>query len=297
MKNLIWGFIFAITAFGGEGTIILSKRNAQEWCVKYDGLSANKISSKCLVIGNDGFQIRQSLASVKRILVKRKIRPLDNKMFMEILFSVGTNEGVFLLPADIRYFMYDDLVVHSGKKNIWISNITPNIDVGVTYFGNLSNNHEKSAEHNISICVWVENTSPLPTMGFYQQQELDIIKISKPPVGYAKNAKEFIEYNGVLYLSPFLTMRELSICGTKSCDCDLELSLLQNKLCYNILRFDNGKIDLLEVLECCQKLFSFYLLHSSNIELKNVLNNRLIYIKSMILRQKQFYFETGTESY
>lgn len=292
MKILILFFAFAITALGGEETIILTKRNAQEWGIKYDGLSANKISSQWLVIGNDRFQIRQPLALARRIFITRKVRAIGNKRFMEILFSLGTNEGVFLLPADTRYFMYDDLVVHSEKKNIWLSNIAPNIDIGVTHFGNLSKGHEKDMERNISICIWIENISPKP-MGFYQQDKLDIIKIFKHPVRYAKNAKDFVEYNGVPYLSPLLTTKDLSACGTDICDCNLQLLLLQNNLRYNILRFNEGKIGLREVLECCQELFSFYREHSSNAELKKVLNKQLDRIKSMILQQKQLEFESG----
>ena len=51
----------------------------------------------------------------------------------------------------------------------------------------------------------------------------------------------------------------------------------------------------LQVLQSCQRLFSFYHLHSSNIELKKIIKDRLNDVKSMISRQEQLFHESGVE--
>lgn len=284
MKRLFLSFFLATFALMADETIILVKYNSHEWRIKD---VCGGVSSKCLVIGNEQFQIRQSLASAKEILVKRNLRRVDEKIFMEISFYTGTNGGTFLLPVNTRYFMYDNLVVHPGKKNIWISNTAPNIDVGITFFGNRSPKNSKS----ISIFAWIEDKSPIP-QNCYSQNRIDVLRCVKPPVECAKNIQEFIDYKGPSYLSPLLTMKELSTCKN-GCDCKFQLKTLQDDLCYNILGFNNGSTDYLKVLESCRRLFSFYHLHSLDGELKKTINDRLIDIESMISRQKQLFFENG----
>ena len=272
--------------------VVFEKCNSrEEWRVKCNGISANEKSAKWLVIGNEKFQIRQPLTSAAHVFMEKKIRQINGKLWMEISFSTDDNEGVFLLPADRGYFMYDSFVVRPGKRNIWISDTVPETEIGITCFGGRTDGFEKNAEP-VSVCVWLENTSQMPEE-LYRQERSDVMKILKPPVAFAKNAEEFIDYKGVPCLSPLLAMRELSACGISTCDCTSRLRTLQDDLCYDILRFDNGSADLSEVLESCGRLYSFYSRHASDAELKKVLDGRLEYIRSMISRQKQFEFESG----
>ena len=225
---LIFLLILAGTLWGGD-VFLLRVHYSDTWLVECKGLSAKELNTKKLVIGNEKFQIRQPLSAVKKIIVSEKFSFENRVPILNISFDDFRS---FSLPAYYRYAMFSDLCIHPGVKNIWISNIDPDIKLNVRYLGNPGK--LSGIIPLISISVWLEDEADKQPESFYWQTKHDMLKILPSPIKKGKEVSDFLDYSGVFYLHPFL---KLELLDSKVQDKlhKNQLKTIQQELVWNIL--------------------------------------------------------------
>ena len=282
-------FIAADTCFCD---VVLSKCNTGEWNVVCNNLSNRDLSEKWLVIGNTTCQLKQKLSAAKKIFFATK----RVRNGIEIFFSYDKIQFVsFLLPDRNKYAMFGTMLIHPGKKNIWISSAMPEFLLGVSWFGNPQTNYSPHIDHDTLICVWLEDENSGDAdkiITYHTPDKQDLLKILSSPIKKNASIDEFMAYNGVYYMSPFLALKCLDI--EQNCNDKKTLLDLQNNLIWNLHCFNAGLEDLIGVLNAYVRLLEFYRIHShDNTKLQKFLIKRIHYGKQKIEYLNKLQFENG----
>ena len=186
--------------------------------------------------------------------------------------------------------MFSDLCIHPGVKNIWISNIDPDIKLNVRYLG-------KSGKLSgiiplISISVWLEDEADKQPESFYWQTKHDMLKILPSPIKKGKEVSDFLDYSGIFYLHPFL---ELEILNSKVQDKlhKNQLKTIQQELVWNVLCYNSGQATLEPVIDSYKKLLIFYRDFSSNKRLQKKIKEQLDLVEMTSAEYNKRMFDAG----
>lgn len=283
---LIFLLILAGTLWGGD-VFLLRVHYSDTWLVECKGLSAKELNTKKLVIGNEKFQIRQPLSAVKKIIVSEKFSFENRVPILNISFDDFRS---FSLPAYYRYAMFSDLCIHPGVKNIWISNIDPDMKLNIRYLGN--SGKLSGIIPLISISVWLEDEAAKKPESFYWQTRHDMLKMLPSPIKKGKNVSDFLDYSGVFYLHPFL---KLELLDSKVQD-ELhkkQLETIQQELVWNILCYNSGQAGLEPVIDSYKKLLVFYRDFSSNKRLQKKIKEQLNSVKKISAEYNKRKYDAG----
>ena len=283
---LIFLLILAGTLWAGD-VFLLRIHYSNTWSVECKGFSMKELNSKKLVIGNENFQIRQPLSAVKKIIVSEKFSFENRVPILNISFDDFRS---FSLPAYYRYAMFSDLCIHPGVKNIWISNIDPDIKLNVRYLGNPGK--LSGIIPLISISVWLEDEADKQPESFYWQTKHDMLKMLPSPIKKGKEVSDFLDYSGIFYLHPFL---ELEILSSKVQDKlhKNQLKTIQQELVWNVLCYNSGQATLEPVIDSYKKLLIFYRDFSSNKRLQKKIKEQLDLVEMTSAEYNKRMFDAG----
>ena len=290
MKYLL-AFLFVLVGIESllAGDVFLLRiQNSNTWRVECKGFTSEELRLKKLVIGNEKFQIRQPLSTVKKIVVSENFVFENGVSVLRISFF--DDRQSFSLPSCCQYAMFSDLWVHPEVKNIWISNVEPDMKLKVRYLGN----SEKLSGifPLISISVWLEDEVQRQPASFYWQTQHDMLKVLPSPVKKGNNLSDFIDYTGVFYLHPLLGLETLSP-DVQDENHKKQLDEIQQELVWNILRFNNGVTGLESVIDSYRNLLIFYQGCSSNQYFQKKIAEQLKLVKTASSEYKKRNFDAG----
>lgn len=270
-----------------SGEIIIEKITSEEWQIRLSQVSQIKRSVKILCIGNSEFQIRFPIIDTCKFVLKKQIALLNGKRVFSFAIKLETGETTFLLPVDNQYFIFEKMIIYPEKKNVWVSNIMPQTKVYTSFFGKIDSFTNSVTPY--FICIWEDSGSR--NYERYFQTKDDILKIKKA-IRECNNLMDFIDYNGVVYLSPLISKKDLSLCNNCQ-SCYSELDMLQRNLSWEVLSFNQGVSGIDTVLIYCKRLFDFYLRHTNDEKLKENLKNKIKKLELLIHQQNILKFKNG----
>ena len=288
MKLLLLIFIvFSMSPLFSE-EIIIEKLTSDEWQIQVPKDFARGRAEKILCIGNEDFLIKFPITNTSKFTLKNRMDLKNGDLFYSFAIKLGTLEGVFLLPSYGKYYMFEKMVVHPGKKNVWISNVMPQTKVYSSFFGESLETLDNKAKPYF-IYIWED--SPSKNYEKYYQNKVDALKIGNV-MKKCNSFKDFIEYDGPVYLSPLMSVNNLRLCGNCQ-SCGERLEALQFDLSWEVLCFNQGLSDIDPVLMSCKKLFDFYLQHSKDEKLSDDLCDKIKKLVLMMQQQKSLKFKHG----
>lgn len=273
-----------------SGEIILEKITSgewEEWQIRLPQASPKEQGVKTLCIGNSEFQIKFPIIETFKFLLKKQVALFDGKRILSFVIKLKTGEGTFLLPVDSKYFMFEKMIIYPKKKNIWVSNVVPQTKVYTSFFGNFDSFTNNTNPY--FICIWEDRS--FGNYERYFQTKDDILKIEKV-IKKCDNLMDFIDYNGVVYLAPLISKKDLVLCNNCQ-SCYSKLDMLQRNLSWEVLSFNQGVSGIDTVLIYCKRLFDFYLQHTNDENLKRNLRNKIKMLELLIHQQNILKFKNG----